>query len=154
MESIYIVECDTGHFYYGRTRTTLSQRMCCHTCESKRGVSQSKLYIQMRQGGNWTIREVEKVKKEDARQKEEQYIIACLSNPMCLNMRREKWNANDKKEYDKKWNEEHKEHAKQTKHEYYEKNKEHLRQKQKEWKEANKDKLKEYKRQWYMNNKE
>ena len=126
--------------YVGSTVETLSMRMSKHRSDMKKQ-PQSKIYKHMHELGveNFYIELIENFPCNDIyelRAREGHFIreIATLNKLIA---------GRTQKEYRKQYNEEHKEHIKETVKQYYEDNKEHLLEKKKQYKEEHKEYINE-----------
>ena len=92
---IYKLLCDDNHYYYGSTVSKyLSSRFCCHRNDSDREeFKNNKLHSHIRSIG-WDrvkiilVAEFPFVSHDDRRRKENEYIVAALNDPLCLNHNR------------------------------------------------------------------
>ena len=113
MAIVYCIVCNiTGEKYYGSTKQTLSQRLQNHKkldCTSKQIISR----------GDYDIYKLSEYQtREEALQREDWYI----RNKECVNQMRVKVTYEERKEYEKEYNEKNREKRKENSKEYYEKN--------------------------------
>ena len=124
MAIVYCIVCNiTGEKYYGSTKQTLSRRLSEHKrlrCTSKQIISR----------GNFDIYKLIQCEtREEALLKEDWYI----RNKECVNKKRVCVTDEDRKEWNKEYNEKNIE-------------------KRKEWRKKNIEKIKEYHKEWYKKN--
>lgn len=159
---IYRLVCTDGHYYYGSTTTTLSNRFGCH----KHAIKKNKhgghyFYFALVSIDTISIELVEEYKcnsRKELLQKENEYIIAHKEDPFCLNTYKSFQSEDDKKEYMKRYYEKNpikveytksqREEANKRTKEYRAKNRDEILKKEAAYREANRillsEKQKEY----------
>lgn len=159
---IYRLVCTDGHYYYGSTTTTLSNRFGLH----KHAIKNNKhgghyFYFALVSIDTISIELVEEYKcnsRKELLQKENEYIIAHKEDPFCLNTYKSFQSEDDKKEYMKRYYEKNpikveytksqREKANHRTKEYRAKNRDEILKKEAAYREANRillsEKQKEY----------
>jgi len=167
---IYKIVCNdlnVKYIYVGHT-TDFTKRKNQHktVCNNeKRHEYNLKIYITIRNNGNWdnwSMIEIEKYPCKDSNEAtaQERYWYEQLSanlnihNPNRTSNERNELNKDYITERKKQWYEKNKDVIANNKKEKYENNKESHKKKCKEYYELNKDDITEYKKQWYEKNKE
>ena len=169
---IYKLLCDDGHYYYGSTIAKLKSRLHGHKDSSK--TMTSRLYSHINSIG-WDKVRIELVEtfscanRTEIRMKENEYILAAKSDPLCLNTlvayasdaekqeRAVTYYQTNKEailERNRNYVVTHKEVVAEKHKEYYEKNKEALQVKHNEYIANNADAVKAQRKEFYEKNKE
>jgi len=129
---IYKLLCDDGHYYIGSTITSLIQRTSVHKASSKPSISKVYEYI----GVGWDTVQIVLIEEfpcetiDALHQKEDEYVVTALNDPLCLNTNRAFLTPERSKEA-----------VKARSKTYHEANKEALNLKSKVYREANKEAL-------------
>jgi len=149
---IYKLECNiTNDVYYGSTTKSLSARMSLHK------YSRTCTAINIIDRGNYTCKIIEEFPCKNRKELEarERWWI---ENNVCVNKQvpgrtLQEWRE-DNEGYNRKYNEQHKEHIAQKVREYREANKAYIAQKEKEWREANQGHIAQYQKEYREANKQ
>jgi len=161
---IYRLVCTDGHYYYGSTTTTLSNRFGCHKHAIKNNTHGGHyFYFALVPLDTISIELVKEYKcnsRKELLQKENEYIIAHKEDPFCLNTYQSFQSEDDKKEYMKRYYEKNPIKVEYTKSqleaankrtkEYRAKNRDEILKREAAYREANRallsEKQKEYKK--------
>ena len=155
---IYKLWCpDNDLVYYGSTVNRLSKRLNQHKCKSHK----CKSHMLFESSNDVRIELVEKFPcndKNELNAREGYYIknFDCVNRCVAGRTRKEfaKKYREEHKEEIKKYREKNREERKEYRKKYYEQNKEKINEKQREYNEQNKEKINEKKREYYEQNKE
>ena len=135
MYKVYLIRDIHGLKYVGITQSTIKRRLQRHESDKSTGryYSSSKLDLSC-----CKISILEDDITEENKKEKEQYWIDKID---CVNQRNAVF---DRKEYDKKYREEHKENSKKYDKEHYEEHKEEIKENSKKYYEEHKEERKKY----------
>ena len=142
---IYKLLCDDGHYYIGSTITSLIQRTSVHKASSKTRIRKVYEYI----GVGWDTVQIVLIEEfpcetiDALHQKEDEYVVTALNDPLCLNTNRAFRTPEQRKEA-----------VKARKKAYHEANNEADNARSKAYREANNEAVNARKKAYHEANKE
>jgi hypothetical protein len=153
---IYKLECDDGHYYYGSTINELRVRLSGH--KDAATFRPYRVYQHINEIG-WDKVKIVLVEacpcesRDELNRKENDYILAHKSDPLCLNNNLACLTDEQRKDYKRRYTEAHKEELAEY-HRQKRTGNPDVAEYQRQYREANKEALREQKRQYYIDHKE